>query len=143
MTVRGIPESRLAAIKAPAGPNIGAVTPNEIALAAIAGLVALRRGHTDAAKQTSASGADTPDGSGKAPSASGKATPTADKSTHATGYINPVCGAVVDPARALSTLTMGGQTHYFCCQGCRVEFERDPEKYLAIGAHMRAPTAIA
>jgi xanthine dehydrogenase accessory factor len=123
MTLRGIPESRLAAIRAPAGPDIGAVTPSEIALAAIAGLVALRRGQPEAGKQTS----DGP--------------PSPNATTHATGYVNPVCGAVVDPARALSTLTMGGQTHYFCCQGCRVEFERDPQKYLAIATHMRAPTA--
>lgn len=53
-----------------------------------------------------------------------------------TGYINPVCGALVDPAHAVSTLAQRGQTHYFCCQGCRVEFERDPEKYLEIGARM-------
>ena len=56
-----------------------------------------------------------------------------------TGYVNPVCGAIVDPARALSSITMAGQTHYFCCQGCRTEFERDPQKYLEIGAHMREP----
>ena len=123
MTLRGIPESRLAAIRAPAGPDIGAVTPSEIALAAIAGLVALRRGQPETGNQTS-------DGA-----------PSPNATIHATGYVNPVCGAVVDPARALSTLTMGGQTHYFCCQGCRVEFERDPQKYLAIATHMRAPAA--
>jgi xanthine dehydrogenase accessory factor len=60
-------------------------------------------------------------------------------SPSATGYVNPVCGAVIDPARAVSSLTVRGQTHYFCCEGCRVEFERDPEKYLALAAHMRAP----
>ena len=110
MELRGISKERLDAMHAPAGPDIGAVTPNEIALAAVAGLVALRRGcRTQRA-----------------------AVPLA-------GYINPVCGAVVDPARALSTITLGGQTHYFCCQGCRTEFDRDPEKYLEIGAHMREP----
>lgn len=125
MTLRGIPESRLAAMRAPAGPNIGAVTPNEIALAAIAGLVTLRRGQ--------------PTESGKRPESQSVIAPNA---SNATGYVNPVCGAVIDPTRALSTLTMGGQTHYFCCQGCRVEFERDPEKYLAIAAHMRAPATL-
>ncbi len=125
MTLRGIPESRIAAMRAPAGPNIGAVTPNEIALAAIAGLVALRRGQ--------------PTEGGKRPESRPAVAPNA---SNATGYVNPVCGAVIDPARALSTLTMGGQTHYFCCQGCRVEFERDPEKYLAIAAHMRAPATL-
>jgi xanthine dehydrogenase accessory factor len=125
MKLRGIPEPRIAAIRAPAGPNIGAVTPNEIALAAIAGLVALRRGQ--------------PAEGGKRPESQPMST---INPANATGYVNPVCGAVVDPARALSTLTLGGQTHYFCCQGCRVEFERDPEKYLAIAAHMRAPATL-
>jgi xanthine dehydrogenase accessory factor len=124
MILRGIPESRLAAMRAPAGPNIGAVTPNEIALAAVAGLVALRRGQ--------------PTEGGKRP----ESRPAAPNASNATGYMNPVCGAVIDPTRALSTLTLGGQTHYFCCQGCRVEFERDPEKYLAIATHMRAPATI-
>jgi xanthine dehydrogenase accessory factor len=125
MTLRGIPESRLAAMRAPAGPNIGAVTPNEIALAAIAGLVALRRGQpTEGGKQHESRPA------------------VARNPSNATGYVNPVCGAVVDPTRALSSLTMEGQTHYFCCEGCRVEFERDPGKYLAIAAHMRAPATL-
>jgi xanthine dehydrogenase accessory factor len=125
MTLRGISESRLAAMRAPAGPNIGAVTPNEIALAAIAGLVALRRGQ--------------PTEGGKRPESRAAVAPNA---SNATGYVNPVCGAVVDPTRALSSLTMEGQTHYFCCEGCRVEFERDPGKYLAIAAHMRAPATL-
>ena len=115
MELRGIARERLDIIRAPAGPDIGAITPSEIALSAVAGLVALRRGHSDA------------------DCARGR--PTATNAD--TGYINPVCGAVVDPARALSYLTLRGQTHYFCCQGCRTEFERDPEKYLGIGARMR------
>ena len=45
MKLRGISPERIDAMHAPAGPDIGAVTPNEIALAAVAGLVALRRGH--------------------------------------------------------------------------------------------------
>jgi xanthine dehydrogenase accessory factor len=121
MKLRGISQERIDVMHAPAGPDIGAVTPNEIALAAVAGLVALRRGHAPSPAQPAR---PKPPGVGARP---------------VTGYVNPVCGAVVDPARALSSLTMGGQTHYFCCQGCRTEFERDPEKYLEIGAHMREP----
>jgi xanthine dehydrogenase accessory factor len=119
MKLRGISQDRIDIMHAPAGPDIGAVTPNEIALAAVAGLVALRRGH--------------------APSSTPERPSSTVETQTVTGYVNPVCGAVVDPARALSSLTMSGQTHYFCCQGCRTEFERDPEKYLEIGAHMREP----
>jgi xanthine dehydrogenase accessory factor len=129
MKLRGISPDRIDAMHAPAGPDIGAVTPNEIALAAVAGLVALRRGHAPSSTQ-------------QARLAHTKHTRPAQASVETqpvTGYVNPVCGAVVDPARALSSLTMSGQTHYFCCQGCRTEFERDPEKYLEIGSHMREP----
>jgi xanthine dehydrogenase accessory factor len=112
MELRGLAKERLDAMHAPAGPDIGAVTPNEIALAAVAGLVALRKAYR-----------------------------TQRAARPQTGYINPVCGAAVDPASAQSTITLGGQTHYFCCQACRTEFERDPRKYLEIGAHMREPLA--
>jgi xanthine dehydrogenase accessory factor len=129
MKLRGISPDRIDAMHAPAGQDIGAVTPNEIALAAVAGLVALRRGHAPSPTQH-ARPARTKD---TCPA------PTSIETQPVTGYVNPVCGAVVDPARALSSLTMSGQTHYFCCQGCRTEFERDPEKYLEIGSHMREP----
>lgn len=192
MGLRGISKERIDAMHAPAGPDIGAVTPNEIALAAVAGLVALRRGRPDASSARAATGAgtgmraatgaggsttirastDTHIGTGpgtgaasaetgtgaasdmgvgsgrraarSAPSSLPAATTHPPRDAHAvTGYVNPVCGAVVDPARAMSSLTMSGQTHYFCCQGCRTEFERDPQKYLEIGAHMREPARTA
>ncbi|HEY0340981.1 MAG TPA: XdhC family protein, partial [Steroidobacteraceae bacterium] len=126
MSLRGISKDRIDAMHAPAGPDIGAITPNEIALAAIAGLVALRRGRLDVYGPTTIPG-------------TGVGTAAVSGTQPITGYVNPVCGAVVDPARALSSLTLSGQTHYFCCQGCRTEFERDPQKYLEIGAHMREP----
>jgi xanthine dehydrogenase accessory factor len=126
MLLRGIAPDRLEAMHAPAGPDIGAVTPGEIALAAIVGLVALRRGHPVCRQDSGAA-------------ANGKGLPAA--APPVTGYVNPVCGSVIDPAHARSELTMAGQTHYFCCDGCRVEFERDPQKYLQIAAHMRVPAA--
>jgi xanthine dehydrogenase accessory factor len=119
MALRGFSQERLNAIQAPAGPDIGAVTPSEIALSAISGLVAAHRKQRNAPSTHRSS----------------------PQSSTATGYVNPVCGAVVDPARALSQVTMQGQTHYFCCAGCRTEFDRNPEKYLAIGAHLRAPVS--
>jgi xanthine dehydrogenase accessory factor len=139
MELRGISKERIDAMHAPAGPDIGAVTPNEIALAAVAGLVALRRGRLDASSASASTGSgDSADAGAGSDAGAGRSAPVRD--AHAvTGYVNPVCGAVVDPARALSSLTMAGQTHYFCCQGCRTEFERDPQKYLEIGAHMREP----
>jgi xanthine dehydrogenase accessory factor len=138
MKLRGISQDRIDVMHAPAGPDIGAVTPNEIALAAVAGLVALRRGHVPSSTQHARS-TQTQHSPLTPTTKHVRPAPTTVETQPVTGYVNPVCGAVVDPARALSSLTMSGQTHYFCCQGCRTEFERDPQKYLEIGSHMRQP----
>ena len=44
---------------------------------------------------------------------------------------DPVCGMEVDPARATSRHELDGATYYFCCDGCRDLFRRDPGKYTA------------
>ncbi|MFC2030042.1 YHS domain-containing protein [Chloroflexota bacterium] len=46
---------------------------------------------------------------------------------------DPVCGMMVDPATAAATYEYRGKTYYFCAVGCKVAFERDPEKYLGEG----------
>ncbi|MBI2865292.1 MAG: YHS domain-containing protein [Chloroflexi bacterium] len=42
---------------------------------------------------------------------------------------DPVCGMQVDEKKAPST-THGGQKYYFCCDGCKSAFEKDPAKFL-------------
>lgn len=44
--------------------------------------------------------------------------------------IDPVCKMEVDPETAPAKTVYKGQTYYFCAPGCKVAFERDPEKYL-------------
>jgi len=41
-----------------------------------------------------------------------------------------VCGMEVDEEEAPAKTEYKGQTYYFCAPGCKVAFERDPEKYL-------------
>ena len=43
---------------------------------------------------------------------------------------DPVCGMTVDPETASAKAEYKGQTYYFCAPGCKVAFEKDPEKYL-------------
>ena len=45
MTERGVAPERLATLKAPAGLDLGAITPEEIAISILAEIVVLRRGH--------------------------------------------------------------------------------------------------
>ena len=44
---------------------------------------------------------------------------------------DPVCNMDVDEAKAKYTSTYKGKTYYFCSEGCKKAFDRDPEKYAA------------
>jgi xanthine dehydrogenase accessory factor len=129
MRAKGVGEERLVAIEAPAGPDIGAHNPAHIALAAVAGAVA----HWQGATTQIAARLSDPVGTGMAvtPRVTDSA---AAKSGQPTRYVNPVCGITVEPAEAKYTLDFEGQAFYFCCDGCKIEFERDPAKYAAIQA---------
>jgi Cu+-exporting ATPase len=61
---------------------------------------------------------------------------SADHATHpqaplAGGFIDPVCGMTVDPARAAGQTDYKGQTYYFCAKSCQTRFEAEPERFLA------------
>ena len=43
---------------------------------------------------------------------------------------DPVCGMDVDPAQAAGSVEYKGETYYFCAPGCKLAFEKEPEKYL-------------
>ncbi|HET8947960.1 MAG TPA: heavy metal translocating P-type ATPase, partial [Candidatus Polarisedimenticolia bacterium] len=48
------------------------------------------------------------------------------------GAIDPVCGMNVDPARAEGgSAAHAGRTYFFCCDGCRETFRRDPGAILS------------
>lgn len=42
---------------------------------------------------------------------------------------DPVCGMQVDEQDAAGQSEHGGQTYYFCSQGCKRKFDQDPEQY--------------
>jgi len=100
MRVRGIDESQLARLQAPAGPDAGAKTPGEIALVAIVGVLALLRGRSQVAAEAK--------------------------------FINPVCGMAVSTANPMHVEIYEGVSYYFCCDGCRTTFQKEPAKYAAI-----------
>jgi Cu+-exporting ATPase len=41
-----------------------------------------------------------------------------------------VCDMMIDPKTAAATSEYEGQTYYFCARGCKVVFDKDPEKYI-------------
>ncbi len=50
---------------------------------------------------------------------------------------DPVCGMQVDESTATETAIHDGQTYYFRCKGCRMDFEDDPERHVggSTGTH--------
>jgi len=42
---------------------------------------------------------------------------------------DPVCGMTIPATPGSHPLTHDGVTYYFCCSGCRREFEKDPHRY--------------
>ncbi len=102
----GIAEEQLARIKYPTGLNIGAVTPDEIAISILAEIVEYRRRHLKVE------------------------VPTVTPIEESAGTIDPVCGMTVNVASAHYTGDYNGQTFYFCSAGCQRAFEKTPEDYL-------------
>jgi len=45
--------------------------------------------------------------------------------------IDPVCKMQVEESKAAATSEYKGKKYYFCAVGCKKDFDRDPEKYMA------------
>ncbi len=43
---------------------------------------------------------------------------------------DPVCGMMCDEKSAKWKSTYGGKTYYFCAEGCKKTFDKDPKKYV-------------
>jgi len=121
----GIPEERLAALRAPAGLDIGAETSGEVALSILAELVQVRRGR---APFVASPGPATLAGVTEATSAPSVASSTS--STPDIVLLDPVCGMTVDREHARHLAEHGGLVYAFCSLGCRTRFMRDPAAFV-------------
>ena len=128
----GLAEERLAALRAPAGMDLGAETPEEVALSILAELVQVRRGR---AEFVASPGPATVAGDSDAAAftaAGGVSLAGADDIV----TTDPVCGMEVDPAHARHLAEHDGTIYAFCSIGCRTRFVREPAVFLAApGTH--------
>lgn len=118
-----IPEDRVAALRAPCGLDLGAETPEEIAISILGELVQVRRGR--AAFVARPGPATVVGGSGVA--AAHEPVPVVDDIV----LLDPVCGMTVDRAHARHLAEHDGVVYAFCSMGCRTAFIKEPDAYLA------------
>ncbi len=114
----GITEQQLARLKAPAGLDIGAVTPEEIASSILAELVQVRRLHQTISQEHVHVVEEAH------VHVSEPASPIVETA------IDPVCSMTVEIANARHHTTYDGREFYFCCPSCKRHFERNPQEYL-------------
>ncbi len=52
---------------------------------------------------------------------------------------DPVCGMEVEEGKEAAKTEYKGTSYFFCSRGCKVAFDKDPEKYLKGGPTMHMP----
>lgn len=114
LRMSGLNEQQIGRLKAPAGLDIGAVTPEEIAASILAELVQIKRRKT---------GNDAP-----VSTLTNEGEHTQD--TVANTAIDPVCGMIVETATARHHSAYDDREFYFCCPACKRLFEQNPQEYL-------------
>jgi xanthine dehydrogenase accessory factor len=110
LRAKGVRQEKLSRLRAPAGLNIAAATPEEIAVSVLAEIVQLRGARTKPAQQAKAAPA--------LPVISNEAK-------------DPICGMMVDIVNAKYKSEYQNKAFYFCCAGCKQTFDKEPAKYAA------------
>ncbi len=100
--------NRINELKTPVGMDINAKLPEEIAISILAEIVQLFR---DPKR---------------------KEVQEPDTVINDATSIHPVCSTPVSKKDAKHVLEYGGHTVYFCCDGCKVSFDTEPEKYIEV-----------
>ena len=124
----GLAEDRLAALRAPAGLDIGAETAEEVALSILTELVQVRRGRAEFVAAP-----------GPATVAGDDATAGSIVSVDDLVLLDPVCGMTVDRAHARHLAEHDGSVYAFCSIGCRTRFVKEPAAF--VGSASEAPSS--
>ena len=107
LKTKGITEKDWERVKSPAGIDIGAKTPDEIALSILAEIVEIRQKILLETVEPEEELRETPEES-----------------------IDPICGMTVNVNTARYKTEFKSTYYYFCCAGCLQKFEQEPEKYI-------------
>lgn len=102
----GVTFDQLRGIKTPAGLDINAKLPEEVAVSILAEIIQNYRSESESESNNE------------------------PVKLNDDMYINPVCSIPVSKSTAKHILEFEGEKVYFCCDGCKVSFEKEPEKYM-------------
>jgi xanthine dehydrogenase accessory factor len=102
---RGVAEEKLRKVRVPAGLDIHAASPEEIAVSILAEIIQVKGTRT------------------AAPSAKMSLPPLKQEAK------DPICGMMVDVGGAKYKSDFRGSSFYFCCPRCKQTFDQQPEKY--------------
>jgi xanthine dehydrogenase accessory factor len=103
----GMSEDEIRRLKYPAGLDLGASTPPEIALSILAEILQVQKQRHTAENR-----------------------PESVPEKKDDMALDPVCGMTVEIASANHVASYQGRTYYFCSAGCQRAFQKEPEKYL-------------
>jgi xanthine dehydrogenase accessory factor len=107
---RGIAAERLAQLRAPAGLDIRASSPEEIAVSILAEIIQTRKTAVTMTK------------------------PEATVTVLQREARDPICGMTVNLTTAKYKSEFHGDAYYFCCAGCKQTFDKQPDKYALAAA---------
>jgi xanthine dehydrogenase accessory factor len=102
---RGVATDRLSQVRAPAGLDIRAASPEEIAVSILAEIIQVNGTRTAVEP------------------------PKAQLAVLKQEAKDPICGMMVDVSVAKHKSEFRGNSFYFCCSGCKQKFDKQPEKY--------------
>lgn len=106
----GIGHDDLIKIKTPAGLDINAKTPQEVAISILAQIIENKRSEEGNSEDDKFK--------------------NLELEINDELYINPVCKIPVQKNSAKHILEYKGEKVYFCCDGCKESFEKEPEAYM-------------
>jgi xanthine dehydrogenase accessory factor len=136
----GVPDGLLELVDIPAGINIGARDPGEIALSILAKVVSVRREERiDGSKPEGelAGGLAVHRAGGraheKAPARAKASRAKAPSSEAPIIAVDPICGMTVAAVPGTPSVEHDGETLYFCCEGCKAKYEAQHEHASATG----------
>jgi xanthine dehydrogenase accessory factor len=102
---RGLPAARLSQLRAPAGLDIRAASPEEIAVSILAEIILVNRSNAAAPKSKT------------------------EGAVLSKGTKDPICGMTVEVSEARYKSEFLGNSFYFCCLACKHKFDEQPDRY--------------